>query len=87
MERRVCAIVSDIPPHAEVMEGVAGYDLGFKVGDVDGLRRSIERALTNENHAMSLASRMRAHVRKHYSWPTLAAATERLYREVLARPA
>jgi glycosyltransferase involved in cell wall biosynthesis len=85
MERRVCAIVSDIPPHAEVMEGVAGYDLGFKVGDVGGIRRSIECALANESHSTSLAIRMRTHVRRHYSWPTLAAATEKLYREVLAR--
>lgn len=87
MERRVCAIVSDIPPHAEVMGGVAGYDLGFKVGDVDGLRRSLDRALVMENHTASLAQRMRAHVRRHYSWPTLAASTEKLYREVLARSA
>ena len=87
MERQVCAIVSEIPPHTEVMEGVEGYDLGFKVGDVDGLQASIEHALLSPDHASTLARRMRAYVRERYSWPKLAAATERLYREVLTRTA
>jgi glycosyltransferase involved in cell wall biosynthesis len=85
MDRQVCAIVSNIPPHAEVMEGVAGYDLMFEVGDVEKLQQSIEMCLANPGHAHELARRMRSYVRARYAWPVLAAQTEDLYREVLAR--
>lgn len=85
MDRKVCAIVSNIPPHAELMERVDGYDLMFEVGDVEALAQRIQRALSEPNHTDTLAARMRAMVRAHYAWPVLAKATEQLYRDVLAR--
>lgn len=85
MDRNVCAIVSDIPPHRELMERVEGYDLLFDVGDVEALTERITRALQRPEHTSLLAGRMRAMVRAHYAWPVLAAATETLYRDVLAR--
>lgn len=85
MDRKVCAIVSDIPPHRELMERVEGYDLMFDVGDVEALAERISRALTHPDHANSLAARMRSTVRTHYAWPVLARATEVLYRQVLNR--
>ncbi len=85
MDRNVCAIVSDIPPHSELMERVEGYDLIFPVGDVDALAERITRALHSPDHTSMLASRMREMVRRYYAWPVLARATESLYRDVLAR--
>lgn len=85
MERRVCAIVSDIPPHREPMENVDGYDLMFNVGDVEALSERITRALNDPQHTDALAQRMRAAVRARYSWPILARQTEQLYSRVLER--
>lgn len=85
MDRKVCAIVSDIPPHRELMERIEGYDLLFDVGDVAALADRITRSLESPDHAETLAQRMRAMVRRDYAWPVLAAATESLYRDVLAR--
>jgi glycosyltransferase involved in cell wall biosynthesis len=85
MDRNVCAVVSDIPPHAELMERVEGYDLMFRVGDVDGMARSIQKCLDTPAHAATLAIRARDMVREHYLWPVLAEKTEQLYREVLSR--
>jgi glycosyltransferase involved in cell wall biosynthesis len=84
MDRNVCAIVSDIPPHRELMERIEGYDLMFDVGDVEGLAQRIRLALASPNHASELAGRMRTLVRTHYSWPVLARATESLYRDLLS---
>jgi len=83
MDRNVCAVVSDIPPHRELMERVAGYDLLFPVGEVDALRRSLERALLSPEHAARFASGARQLVRSQYTWPVLARATEKLYLKVL----
>ncbi len=85
MERKVCPIVSDIPPHSELMERVEGYDLKFAVGDVDGLARSIRLALDEPARSQKLADNARAMVRAHYTWPVLGDATEKLYRQVLHR--
>lgn len=83
MDRNVCAIVSDIPPHRELMEQVEGYDLLFDVGNVDQLAERIARGLASEAHTATLAARARAMVRARYAWPVLAEATERLYLKVL----
>ena len=83
MDRNVCAVVSDIPPHRELMERVPGYDLLFPVGEVDALRRSLERALSSPEHAARLALGARELVRSQYTWPVLARATEKLYLKVL----
>lgn len=85
MERKVCAIVSDIPPHSELMERVDGYDLMFDVGDVSALAERMTRALAQPEHTSLLAQRMRSMVRRHYAWPVLARQTEQLYGTVLRR--
>lgn len=85
MERKVCAIASDIPPHRELLEEVEGYDFFFPVGDTDTLAKHIGRALSQVESAETLAKRMRDFVRLNYSWPVLAKVTERLYRDVLTR--
>lgn len=83
MDRNVCAVVSDIPAHRELMERVEGYDLLFPVGEVDALYRSLERVLSSPDHAARLASGARQLVRSRYTWPVLARATEKLYLKVL----
>lgn len=85
MDRAICPIVSDIPPHREPMEGVEGYDLFFQPGDVDSLESRLRAMLDDPDRARSLGEKARAYVRKQYDWPTLAQATEKLYLRTLER--
>lgn len=85
MERRVPVIASNITPHRELLERVAGYDWFFPVGDTDAMARLIVAALADEAKSQHLANGARDFVRANYSWPALAAATLRRYREVAGR--
>lgn len=83
MDRNVCAIVSDIAPHRELMTRVPGHDFIFPVGDKAMLTSHIQRALANDEHRITVARNARSFVREHYAWPVLAKRTEELYRSVL----
>lgn len=85
MERGTCAVASDIAPHRELLERVPGYDLFFKVGDVDALSRHMRSLLAEPLHAGAIAEAQRAFVRREYAWPVLAAKTEAFYRMTLER--
>jgi glycosyltransferase involved in cell wall biosynthesis len=82
MERRIPAVLSDIPPHRALFEGIAGYDLDFQPGDVDALADRLRHAIANPHGSMVLADRAREMVRTYYSWPVLADKTETLYRHI-----
>jgi glycosyltransferase involved in cell wall biosynthesis len=84
MEHRIPCVLSDIPPHRELMAGASGYDLFFRPGDVDTLRKHLTRALQEPERSSQFADLSREFVRRHYSWPSLAQNTERQYRQVLA---
>jgi len=85
LDRNVCAVVSDIAPHREVMENVSGYHLFFNPGDVDSLSERITRALSDDAMSARLALDARRFVRQRYTWPVLAEETEQLYRHTLCR--
>ncbi len=84
MEQRIPCVLSDIPPHRELMAGASDYDRFFRPGDVESLRRHLLRALEEPERSRQFADLSREFVRRHYSWSTLAQNTERQYRQVLA---
>src|SRR4051794_5360267 len=77
-------IVSRIPENLEPVT-VQGEALGLSVdvGDVDGLTQAIEAAITSESRD-EVGTRLADHVRQEYDWSEIAAATENVYREVVA---
>jgi len=85
MERRIPVIASDITPHRQLLEKVAGYDWFFPVGDVAALTQLISAALADEAKAQRLGQGERDFVRENYAWPVLAAATLEQYRAVVGR--
>jgi glycosyltransferase involved in cell wall biosynthesis len=85
MERRIPAIASDITPHRQLLGHVPGYDWFFQVGDVPALTRLLTTALANRATCGAIADGQRRFVRENYSWPVLAAATLKLYRQVVGQ--
>jgi glycosyltransferase involved in cell wall biosynthesis len=83
MERRIPAIASDIVAHRQLLGEVSGYNWFFPVGDVPALTRRIIAALADQATSEAIAAGQRQFVRANHSWPALAAATLRLYRQVV----
>lgn len=76
------AVLSDIPPHRELVEGADFVPLVVP-GDVDGFAREI-RAFAQMPPARrpEIARRGREHVTARYTMPILHANTEAVYREL-----
>jgi len=77
------AVVSDIPPHRELLEGVAGYDLFFPVGDPAALRSQLTRVLWDSARYQAVAHRAQRHVRLAHAWPAIAVRTEEIFRDAI----
>ncbi len=79
-----CCLVSDIPPHQEIIE--AGRDgLFFEWNDAGQLLHSIENLLAQDaQRREALGREARGKARERYSWEYIADATERLYLSLLA---
>ncbi len=82
MERKLCPVLSDIPPHRNLFNGIRGYDLTFNPGDVDTLTSALKRAIEYPDHARRIGDDARDFVRTHFAWPVLANRTEELYLRV-----
>ncbi|MBX3025241.1 glycosyltransferase family 4 protein [bacterium] len=85
LEMGVPSIVSGLPVHHELLDGIAGYDLFFPAGDVAALRDRLRRLLARRDHYLPVARRAQAHIRRAHSWPAIAERTERLYERLVAR--
>ena len=83
MERGIPAVVSDIPPHRELLGSVNGYDLFVPCRDINGLTERIGRVLECHDYYAEVASRAQAFVRKCYSWDSCADETESLFQRVI----
>ncbi len=77
------AVVSDIPPHREVLAGDSRYDLFFAVADVDGLRRVLNRAIAHRDYYRGLTTAAAERAKQAYCWPAIVQRTENLYEAVL----
>jgi glycosyltransferase involved in cell wall biosynthesis len=73
------AIVSDIPPHRELLGSIDGYDLFVRPGDVSQLRARLDRVLQHREHYLEIARRAKSYVKASYSWQRSAEVTESLY--------
>lgn len=85
MEFGVAAVVSDIPPHRELLGQTPGYDLFFPPKNTDALVARIERVLANPDAYRAVALRAQEFVRREFSWGAIADRTERFYRDAVRR--
>jgi glycosyltransferase involved in cell wall biosynthesis len=81
------AVVSDIAPHRELLDGVEGYDLFFPPGDVPSLAGRLSQLLGDPARYREVAERARFRVRESYGWASRAAATELVFQRAVERPA
>ena len=77
-------VVSDIPPHLEVVGADAPGHRVFRAGDVQDLRRALNAALADPVAERRGADILRRRVLRDYSWDAAAEATERLYLRLAA---
>jgi glycosyltransferase involved in cell wall biosynthesis len=75
------AVVSDIPPHREIL--VHGRT-GLIAPDVEAMARSVETLVNDPRLAREIGSNGRAHVFDHYSFEACAQTYLNLYRTILA---
>jgi glycosyltransferase involved in cell wall biosynthesis len=78
-----CCLVSNIPPHQEIIE--AGRDgLLFEGDDEELLAGALEALLAQPNsYRQAIGQRAQRKVREQYTWEQVAGATERLYYSLL----
>ena len=72
------AVVSAIPPHREILDGIAGYDLFFPVGDVGAITNSLQRVIAQPDRYREVASIAQRRARQGYSWQAVADRSEEL---------
>jgi glycosyltransferase involved in cell wall biosynthesis len=72
-------VVSDIPPHVEVVGRDAPGHHIFPTGQVDALRKSVAAVLANAAAEKQGAAVLRERVLRDYSWEAAVDATEQLY--------
>ncbi len=75
-----CCLVSDIPPN---LEAAGGHAAVFRSGDAGALGRELASLLGDEPRRRALGLGAADRVRQRYDWDEVAAATARLYRDVL----
>ena len=75
-------VLSDIPPHREVAEGLGEVPFVRPV-DVEGFAREIDRFRSMpEAERVAIGQRCRELVRSRFGLPTMHAGVERVYREI-----
>lgn len=77
-------VVSDIPPHLEVVGQDAPGHRVFPAGDVAALAASLEQTVADLPTVGPIAASMADQVRKEYSWDRITTLTEDVYQQALA---
>jgi glycosyltransferase involved in cell wall biosynthesis len=75
-------VLSDIPPHRELLSDVDEYDLFFRVGDTVGLADRLRLVIANPEKYRAVALRARAAAEQRFNWAEIAASTEQIYYQV-----
>lgn len=83
MQHGTPAVVSDIPPHRELLGGIPGFDLFFQPHDVAELHMRLHSGLALLDHYRTVARSARDHVLNSHSWPALALRTENIFYQTL----
>ena len=82
MSYRLPCLVSDIPPHKEVIsEGMDGFI--FQSYDFSDLVKKLGRLLQNPDRLRNIGENARRKVEKEYNWDEVARKTENVYKELL----
>jgi glycosyltransferase involved in cell wall biosynthesis len=76
-------VVSDIAPHLEVVGGTVPESWVFPSGDEASLTAALESVIARPQASRQFGARLRNDVVARYSWDAAAAATEKLYWELL----
>jgi glycosyltransferase involved in cell wall biosynthesis len=79
------AVVSDIPPHRELLGSVAGYDLFYPPTHVRALQTQIGNALAKQAEYRRIAEGCRSVALKMHRWPDIAERTEAVLYSALDR--
>jgi glycosyltransferase involved in cell wall biosynthesis len=85
MQHGTPAVVSDIPPHRELLGSVAGYDLFYPPTDVGALQKQIETALTKQGEYRRIAEGGRSVASEMHRWSEIAERTEAVLYSALDR--
>ncbi|UCE86395.1 MAG: glycosyltransferase [Deltaproteobacteria bacterium] len=81
------SVLSDIPPHRELVNGAEFIPL-VECGDAAGFARELRRLHAATPAARrGIATRCRNHVERHFGLPVMHSAYERVYEEVRPKPA
>jgi len=72
-------VVSDIPPHIEIVRTDGPGHRVVPVGDIDALRRTLSTVLGHTRHERIGISAVRDRIIGEYSWDSVTDATESLY--------
>jgi glycosyltransferase involved in cell wall biosynthesis len=75
-----CVLISDIPENLEVAEECS---VSFKSKDVGDLKEKLEMLLNRPDVVRSFEGKAREHIRRYYSWDTVADATVGVYKSLL----
>lgn len=80
----VPAVLSDIPPHREVIPQSRPGGRLYPAGDVTALAEAIEKGVSNSAEERAAAEDAAVDVIRRYSWDSAADATEALYARLLS---
>jgi glycosyltransferase involved in cell wall biosynthesis len=79
LDAGVPAVLSDIPPHRELLDNVMGYDLFHAPGNVDALADRLRQVIGQLQYYRSIAAQAQRRVRRVFSWPAIVDRTEETY--------
>lgn len=82
---RLPLIVSDIPPHMEVVESDALGHRVFRAGDTEDLAEAIRQTLEDLPIALESCRKTELRVAEEYSWERITSETEDIYRRAIGR--
>ena len=85
MNHRLPVIVSDIPPHVEVVGADGVGHRVFPANDVDGLTRAFERTLDDLPLSSERRGELEQRVAEEYSWDRITSLTEDVYLQAVQR--
>jgi len=81
------AVVSDIPPHRELLGGIAGYDLFATPGNVRELQDKIRMAVARQSDYRQMVIEARRSMSEMHAWSAIAERTEMVMYQALANTA
>jgi glycosyltransferase involved in cell wall biosynthesis len=85
MQHATPAVVSDIPPHRELLGRVDGYDLFFPPTNIDAFQTQLRKTLAAQDEYRRVAEESKAMVLKRHSWVQIAEQTETVLYDVVDR--